>query len=169
MKRQVRSGEQSFNEEAPMLLGLGSSFGGLQLELSSLGALFQLHIGLLPPRQMAMTRCGPFPWVGILPGCYKHQHAIFWVGFYPCRLYKHYFVPIDTDVIFELDQKLQNVFHSWSIMSHSKTCASMICVFSSLLSVVLPCGTSCGPIFALNKDSLCRVLWQTPNFMPVEN
>ena len=55
---------------------------------------------------------------------------------------------------------------SLEVMSDSKTFVSMT-VFSAscYLSVVLPCG----PILALNKDSLCRVLWQTPNFMPVEN
>ena len=61
MKRQVRTGEQSFNEEAPLLFEPGGYLGGGQLELSSL-----FHLGLMP-RQTRKTCCDPFPWIGNLP------------------------------------------------------------------------------------------------------
>ena len=57
---------------------------------------------------------------------------------------------------------------SLEFMYDSKTFASMNCVFSYLLAMSEGV-KHCGLIFALNKDSLCWVLWQTPNFMPLEN
>ena len=120
--------------------GLDCSFGRLQLELSSLSP-FPTPSWAAGSMADDDDPLRPLSLVWHPAICYKHRHPMFWVGY---QFLSH--------------------FHVHCTTGHD-LCFQPLAILELFFVGV----KQRGPIFALNKDSLCWVLWQTPNFMPVEN